>query len=201
MLAERVGTDACRLAGRWKIDIGLAADLIDLDQWASAQIQKAFPPWFPSRAWPGLFIISGQRSSDQNRRAGGARDSRHLGCPATAADLRIGRMAGVHDEEIWAMLGGKWKLMGNRWGGDFKWEGSPRPNPNERNHFDLGHFVIAAAAVPLAAVPTVVRVPEVPLAAVPTVVRVPEVYPAPRRALRELRPVPRKYGEYEQIGE
>ncbi len=55
-----------------------------------------------------------------------------------AADLRVGNVEGVDSEAIWSFLGALWKRMGLRWGGDFAWAGSPRPNPAEWNHFDLG---------------------------------------------------------------
>jgi hypothetical protein len=192
MLAERLGTDACRLADRWKIDVKLASDLIDLDQWAASQVRV---PWARSSMWPGLFIISGQRTTDQNRRARGARDSRHLGCPATAADLRMGSIAGGDPGAFWSVLGNKWKLMGHRWGGDFRWEGSPRPNPKEWNHFDLGHYQAAAPVRPLRAVSRVALAPEY-LPVRPKPLERKPIRSTPRRR-EPLSPVIRPYEEFE----
>jgi len=132
-LPERVGTDACRLALNWGLEPNLARKIIELDVWASVQMAQA------GVRWPGLFIISGLRSPTDNRASGGARDSLHLRCPAEAVDLRVGQVhASVSGDMQWAWLGAYWKLLGGRWGGDFTWEGSPRPNPAEQNHFDLG---------------------------------------------------------------
>jgi len=79
---------------------------------------------------PPLYIISGQRSETKNRSVRGARDSRHLDCPSTAVDLRIGQVQGLSSDELWAILGGHWRLQGGRWGGTF--------STPDMNHFDLG---------------------------------------------------------------
>jgi len=127
-----VGRDACDLSIRWKIDLNLARGLVALDEWAARKIRA------PGIRWPGLFIISGFRTPEQNRAAGGAPNSEHLECPAMAADLRVGTVEGIESSELWAILGNRWKLTGGRWGGDFGWEGSPFPNPREWNHFAWG---------------------------------------------------------------
>lgn len=82
------------------------------------------------RFWPGIYIISGQRSPAHNAEVGGAPNSFHLHCPSLAADLRVGSVAGLGSDEVWAILGGIWRLMGGRWGGTFR-----TPDPN---HFDIG---------------------------------------------------------------
>lgn len=82
--------------------------------------------------WPGLYIISGYRTPEHNRSIGGAPNSFHTACPSLAVDLRIGPTPGIDTFDIWAMLGGMWKLMGGRWGGDF--------TPIDPNHFDLPEF-------------------------------------------------------------
>ena len=84
--------------------------------------------------FPGLFVISGFRSSSlQDQLNPSAPRSFHTRCPALAADLRVGDVpASVTPFEVWAFLGGIWKLMGGRWGGDF--------NPPDPNHFDLPSF-------------------------------------------------------------
>jgi len=57
-----------------------------------------------------------------------------------AVDLRVGAVQGLDSDNVWEVLGGKWKLMGwGRWGGDF----SPGKdmfgvNRAEQNHFDVG---------------------------------------------------------------
>jgi hypothetical protein len=112
--------------------------LVQLVSWSEDLFKRTPDVFGIGMRWPPIYIISGSRSADVNRASGGARDSRHLDCPATAADLRLGAAPGMGTEPMWALLGGKWKLMGGRWGGDFNWSGSPRPNPKEWNHFDLG---------------------------------------------------------------
>ena len=80
---------------------------------------------------PPLYIISGFRTPARNAEVDGAPDSRHIRCPSEAADLRVGQFAGgLGEREMWAILGGMWKLRGGRWGGDF--------TPTDFNHFDLG---------------------------------------------------------------
>ena len=89
--------------------------------------------------WPGLWIISGYRSpQDQARVNPALPTSFHVRCPSLAADLRVGQVAAtITPEEVWRFLGDQWKLMGGRWGGDFKDRlGQPAPDDN---HFDLAH--------------------------------------------------------------
>jgi len=104
-----------------------------MEEWAKREFRTPGTNW-----WPGLYIISGARTPAQNSAVNGAQDSRHLQCPSSAADLRVGTVSGLPDGEVWAILGGWWRLHGGRWGGSFSWEGSPLPNPKEWNHFDLG---------------------------------------------------------------
>jgi len=82
------------------------------------------------RFWPGLYIISGYRTPTHNADVGGVPASFHTRCPSLAADLRVGRVAGLGSNEVWAILGGMWRLMGGKWGGTFS-----TPDPN---HFDIG---------------------------------------------------------------
>jgi len=95
--------------------------LVRLEQQAAREFGKF---------WPGLYIISGYRTPSHNAELGGAPASFHIRCPSLAADLRVGRVAGLGSNEVWAILGGMWRLMGGRWGGGFD---SPDPN-----HFDIG---------------------------------------------------------------
>ncbi len=120
-LPSPIGSDACRLAERWGLSNTLAGMLVRLEGQAAERF---------GRYWPGMFIISGFRSQRTNREVGGAVDSLHPRCPAIAADLRVGNVAGLDSPEVWAILGGMWRLMGGRWGGQFL-----EPDPN---HFDLG---------------------------------------------------------------
>jgi len=132
-LPERVGSDPCRLEERWGLSPRLADMLVQMERFA----KEAFA--VPGRSfWPGLRIISGHRSLEQNLAAGGVSDSLHLLCPSLAADLRVGAVEGVESGNVWAILGGWWKLRGGTWGGDFQWRGSPLPNPMEWNHFAVG---------------------------------------------------------------
>jgi len=82
------------------------------------------------RYWPGLYIISGYRSPSHNADVGGVPGSFHTACPSLAADLRVGNVAGLGSDEVWAILGGMWRLAGGKWGGTF--------SPPDPNHFDIG---------------------------------------------------------------
>jgi len=95
--------------------------LVRLDEQASREF---------GRYWPGLYIISGFRTPQHNAEVGGVEGSFHTACPALAADLRVGNVAGVGSDEVLAILGGMWRLMGGRWGGAFR-----EPSPA---HFDIG---------------------------------------------------------------
>jgi len=130
MLPERVGSDSCRVAERWGLSLTLAERVVRLNEWAKVEFVGY---------WPGLYVISGRRSLEENVRVGGAPDSRHIRCPSEGVDLRIGTVVGIDVGNVWAILGGKWELsFWGRWGGRFEWSGSPLPNPKEWNHFDLG---------------------------------------------------------------
>jgi len=120
-LPSRVGRDWCNLAHRWTLHDDLARMLVRLEEQASHEF---------GRFWPGLYIISGHRSPSHNADVGGVPDSFHIWCPSLAADLRVGRVAGLGSDEVWAILGGMWRLMGGKWGGTFS-----TPDPN---HFDIG---------------------------------------------------------------
>jgi len=98
--------------------------LVRLEEFATREFRNH------SIRWPGLSVVSGYRTPEQNRAVGGAKDSLHVRCPALAVDLRVGAVAGLDDQATWAILGGKWRLMGGRWGGTFR---TP-----DWNHFDLG---------------------------------------------------------------
>lgn len=133
MLPEPVGRDACRLAEWWGISFELAVDLVAMDTWAEKELRGGLV------RWPGLYIISGFRThSQQSRLNPDAPNSLHTLCPAEAADLMVGQLRDIQSVDLWALLGGWWKWNGDRWGGDFRWEGSPLPNPKEANHFDRG---------------------------------------------------------------
>ncbi len=120
-LPSRVGPEWCDLANRWNLDPTLASMLVRLENTAAQEF---------SRFWPGLYIISGYRSPSHNADVGGVPGSFHTRCPSLAADLRIGNVAGVDTAEIWAILGGMWRLMGGKWGGTF--------TTPDLNHFDIG---------------------------------------------------------------
>jgi len=125
-LPTRIGSDACDLALKWKIDDRLARMLVGLDLWAAERFKKV------NIRWPGLFIISGYRSSERQATLNPeAPNSLHTRCPAMAADLRIANVAAsISTEAQWQWLGAQWKIMGGRWGGDF--------STPDLNHFDLG---------------------------------------------------------------
>jgi len=123
MLPERVRPD-CGIVRRWKLDARLWQKVLSLDAWASTEFERA------GIAYPGLRLISGQRSPRENLQVGGVENSRHKACPSTAVDLTFGSVPGVSSPAISAWLGAKWQSLGGRWGGTFT-----DPSPN---HFDLG---------------------------------------------------------------
>lgn len=95
--------------------------------------------------WPPTYIISGFRTAETQAEVNPTVEhSCHTveksGEPsALAADLTLGVMDPGEYDVLLAILGGIWKMkLRGRWGGDFTWEGSPKPNPDEQNHFDLG---------------------------------------------------------------
>lgn len=122
MLPEVIRS-GCGLPTRWRLDGTLWQKLLKLDGWASTEFQKV--GMIP---YPGLRVISGFRTRQQNQSVGGAPDSRHLTCPSTAVDLQFGSVAGISDQMIWAWFGARWQWLGGRWGGEF----------DDPNHFDLG---------------------------------------------------------------
>ncbi len=125
---RRIEDDPCELARRWLLDATLAEMLVRLDRMARERFAAT------GIGWPGLWIISGFRSKeDQARLNPSAPQSLHTRCPSLAVDLRLGssfegRLPG--DDSIWQILGGMWQFMGGRWGGSFR-------DP-DLNHFDLG---------------------------------------------------------------
>jgi len=122
MLPAHVGSDECRLAARWNLDASLAHMVIRLEE----QARREFGP----RRWPGLYIFSGYRDPAHNAEVGGVPNSFHTACPALAADIRVGSVPGLPQDELQAILGGMWRRMGGRWGGTFS-----TPSPL---HFDIG---------------------------------------------------------------
>jgi len=111
--------------------------LVSLEAWADQQLAgKGF-------RWPGIRIISGQRSENlQAALNPSAPNSLHLRCPSLAADLQVGGVdlsAFSGPDMMWDWLGARWKQMGGRWGGDFSpGKGIDGVNRREQNHFDLG---------------------------------------------------------------
>jgi len=87
--------------------------------------------------WPGLFVISGYRSSRVQASVNPlAPNSLHTRCPSLAADLRVGDIpASLTPFEWWELLGGIWGTLGGRWGGRF--------TPPDLNHFDLQALDVA----------------------------------------------------------
>jgi len=67
----------CGLSGGWKLDPAFAARLVSLDRWAEERMAD------PGLSWPGLFIISGYRSTARQAELNpDAPDSLHTRCPA-----------------------------------------------------------------------------------------------------------------------
>ena len=125
MVSGRIERDACGLSTRWVLDPGLAVMLVSLEGRAAAIFSAE------GLRWPGLFIISGHRTSGQQAEVNPTvPQSLHTQCPSLAADLRVGDVpASTTATEVWAFLGTLWKAIGGRWGGDF------RPKP-DFNHFE-----------------------------------------------------------------
>ncbi len=132
-----VEADACSLSGRWLLDPIFAQNLVELGAFVAEQLTPE------GIRGPSLWIISGYRSTQLQAALNPAvENSCHTTCPAVAADLRLGSFSlGREEANLWAILGGWWKLhTAGRWGGDFSFPGS-RPgdiNVREMNHFDLG---------------------------------------------------------------
>lgn len=133
MLPEATGDDACRLAERWILETRLAEMVVLMDGVARQRFAAA------GVHWPGLWIISGNRSpKDQARVNPALPNSLHVRCPSLAVDLRVGQVAAsITPDEVWRFLGDVWRGMGGRWGGDFK--DRLGQLTHDDNHFDLGH--------------------------------------------------------------
>ena len=127
-LSEPITDDPCRLQRRFLISPTVAHMLVRLESRAQQEFSAE------GLRWPGLFVISGHRSvairSAFNPAEPAAEESYHKRCPALAADLRVGDLpASATPFATWAFLGGIWKWLGGRWGGDF--------TPPDPNHFDF----------------------------------------------------------------
>jgi len=122
------------LAGRWVLDPHLAEMLVSLEAWANQEFARK------GVRWPGITIISGQRSPVRQAALNpDAPHSLHTRCPSLAADLQVGSVPGLPIDTAWEWLGARWKQMGGRWGGDFSpGKGIDGVNRREQNHFDLG---------------------------------------------------------------
>jgi len=134
----RVGNDPCVLEETFLLDPQLARNVVALERMAEERFRAPGQPF-----WPGLFVISGQRSEQKNRDVGGSPNSLHMRCPSLAVDLRVGSLGGRGSPEVWAILGGMWEFNGwGRWGGRFGIRPGTLPTINERemNHFDTGAF-------------------------------------------------------------
>jgi len=141
MFSFRIANDdACGLSRRWVLDPGLADMLVRLDGRARAIFSAE------GLRWPGIFIISGHRTSARQARVNPTVPrSLHTQCPSLAADLRVGDApASTTATEVWAFLGTLWKALGGRWGGDF------RPEP-DFNHFEA--LTVTAPPLPPIGVP------------------------------------------------
>lgn len=121
-----MGSDPCALADRWTLDPTLAGMLVRLQERVREEFRRAGSPY----PFPDIYVISGFRTPAHNADVGGVPNSLHTRCPSMAVDIRVGSVAGLQNNEILAILGGIWRLMGGRWGGSFR-----DPDPP---HFDLG---------------------------------------------------------------
>ncbi len=126
MLPEAINGDACGMARRWVLDPTLSAGLVRLEGLAEERFTAA------GTRWPGLWIISGQRSRAHQASLNPAvKDSLHVRCPSLAVDLRVGGLAGHSPSALLSFAGSLWMALGFRWGGTF----TDFPNPA---HFDVG---------------------------------------------------------------
>jgi len=139
--SERVTDDPDGIQRRWALDADLTCMLIALERRASETYSRAFRGSGLPASWarfPGLFIISGYRSPSLQDQINPAvtsslhtRSDRCNNPSSLAVDLRLGDVpASVTSPEIWGWLGGIWKTLGGRWGGDF--------STPDLNHFDTG---------------------------------------------------------------
>jgi len=133
-----------RISRRWKISCDLAVALHRLDESAQSRwsplldaARRLRLPTLPFE-FPGLYIISGHRSPADNVAAGGAVQSKHLRCPADAADLRLGNVSAcLTTPAIWEWLGAIWQAQGGRNPSSIV---GPAPCPGwtaDLNHFEL----------------------------------------------------------------
>jgi len=126
------------LATRWLLAPSLAEMVVRMERLAGERFAA------PGIPWPGIWIISGHRSQETQAELNpSVKASCHTVCPALAVDLRVGSLAGVDSVEVWSILGGMWRLMGGRWGGNFSSDDPSEINivginTREMNHFDLG---------------------------------------------------------------
>ncbi len=124
--------DADSTSRRWAIEPALACMLVELEAVASRSMAA------DGVRWPGLFIISGHRTREQQTQVNPTSPfSLHRRCPSLAADLRVGdEPASLTPHGVWSFLGEIWKNLGGKWGGDFT-EVEP----------DLNHFYLTGTPV------------------------------------------------------
>ena len=103
--------------------------LVDLEAWAAREFLAA-----TRVRWPGIYIISGQRSRARQAEVNPATpDSDHTACPSLAADVRVGSVpTGYGPNAALDWLGARWIQVGGKWGGTFLNPASGQP---DRNHF------------------------------------------------------------------
>jgi len=127
-LPSRVPNDPADWSPTWGLECALEDKLSQMQRWWTSLRTGLTVSGF--KRFPPFYIVGGHRTAARNREVGGAPDSRHMGCLSSAADLRVGNVPGLDSPELWAILGGWWRLHGGRWGGTFS-------TPDD-NHFDLG---------------------------------------------------------------
>ena len=129
--SERVDTtDACGLARRWLLEPALATAIVEVEDLAS---RSAAAEGFQ---WPGLFVLSGFRTRNQQSKANPfAEASHHRCCPSMAVDLRVGDVpASSTPRPVWQEVAEFFQAFGVKWGGDFS---DPELASAEQNHFYL----------------------------------------------------------------
>jgi len=129
--SERVSTtDSASLSRRWLLEPALACAVVEVEDLAERSMAAS------GIRWPGLFILSGHRTANQQAEVNPFSEaSHHRCCPSLAVDLRVGDIpASSTPHQVWKELANFFSAFGIRWGGDFS---DPELASAELNHFYL----------------------------------------------------------------